>query len=95
MLRANPILWLLSFLSSYRFAASALLERLDVPLLVVHGDRDEIVPFAAGRAVYERAPASRKTFLAIPGASHNDLHVVNPQQYWHSLDQFLASLASR
>lgn len=95
VLRTNPVLWVLSFLSSYRLPTSALLERVEAPLLVVHGDADEIVPFRAGRTVYERAPSARKTFVAIPGASHNDLHVVDPGAYWRAVDEFLASLPAR
>src|SRR4051794_7550951 len=43
-----------------------------VPLLVVHGDADEIVPFSQGRAVYESANKP-KSFWRVSGASHNNL----------------------
>ncbi len=42
------------------------------PLLVVHGDRDEVIPLAYGREVYEAA-AEPKRFLSLPGAGHNDI----------------------
>jgi fermentation-respiration switch protein FrsA (DUF1100 family) len=95
VLRTNPVLWALSFLSSYRFPTTLFLARYSGPLLVVHGDRDSIIPFGAGRQVYERAPSSQKHFVAIPGADHNDLHVVNPSLYWDSLDRFVVSLPRR
>ena len=95
VLRTNPILWALSFLSSYRFPTSQLLESYKGPLLVVHGDADSIVPFSAGRRVYDRAPSGQKTFVSIAGADHNDLHVVNPDLYWDSIDRFLMSLSRR
>jgi fermentation-respiration switch protein FrsA (DUF1100 family) len=88
----NPVLRLLSMFSSYRFPTSRFLEGYDGPILVVHGDSDGIIPFSAGRAVYERARGSRKTFAVIPGADHNDLHVVNPQLYWRAIDDFVATL---
>ncbi len=88
----NPVLRLLSVFSSYRFPTSRFLEGYDGPILVVHGDSDGIIPFSAGRAVYERARGSRKTFAVIPGADHNDLHVVNPQLYWRAIDDFVATL---
>jgi fermentation-respiration switch protein FrsA (DUF1100 family) len=93
VLRTNPVLWALSFLSSYRFPTSRFLASYRGPLLVVHGDRDSIVPFGAGRQVYEGAPSSRKHFVAIPGADHNDLHVVNPTLYWDSVTRFVVSLS--
>ncbi len=45
---------------------------LDVPLLVVAGDRDSIVPFSQSRAVYEAAPAFKR-LVVVEGADHNDV----------------------
>ena len=89
ILRSNPVLWVLSFVASYRFATSQWLLSYDAPLLVVHGDADTIIPFSAGRAVFDRAPGARKRFVTIPGADHNDLHVVNPGLYWREIDSFV------
>jgi fermentation-respiration switch protein FrsA (DUF1100 family) len=48
------------------------ISRLHAPLMVIHGDADEIVPFAQGRAVFDAAN-SPKQFWAVPDAHHNDL----------------------
>jgi len=45
---------------------------LECPLLVVHGDRDEIVPVEQGKALYDAAPEPKRLHL-VPGAGHNDL----------------------
>jgi hypothetical protein len=92
-LRTNPVLWVLSWFSSYRFPTSKHLERYRGPLLIVHGEADSIVPFSAGRRVFERARTEQKTFVTIANAGHNDLHVVNPQLYWRGVDDFVAKLA--
>jgi uncharacterized protein len=92
VLRTNPVLWLLSFLSTYTFPTSRLLEKYHGPLLILHGDQDEIVPFAAGRRVFERAPSVKKRFVAIEGAHHNDLHVTDPGVYWSTIDTFVSEL---
>ncbi|MCA1650632.1 MAG: alpha/beta hydrolase [Acidobacteria bacterium] len=92
VLRTNPVLWVLSFLSSYRFPTTRFLEGYEGPLLIVHGDADSIVPFSAGRRVFEAARTARKTFVTIPGADHNDLHIVNPPLYWRAADDFLGTL---
>jgi uncharacterized protein len=42
------------------------------PLLVVHGDRDAIVPLAHGRALFEAAPGPKRLEI-VRGAGHNDL----------------------
>jgi fermentation-respiration switch protein FrsA (DUF1100 family) len=92
LLRTNPVMWLLSFLSSYRFATSRFVASYEGPLLIIHGDRDSIVPFRAGRQVFEDARAARKVFVTIPGADHNDLHAVAPELYWRSIDEFVDGL---
>jgi fermentation-respiration switch protein FrsA (DUF1100 family) len=62
--------------------------RLRVPLLVLHGDRDDVVPFAQGRRVFDAAPEPKR-FYAIPGASHNDTYVVGGDRYWRVVAEFL------
>jgi uncharacterized protein len=49
-----------------------LIPRLRAPLLVLHGDRDDIVPFGHGEALFEAAP-DPKRMHAFAGAGHNDL----------------------
>lgn len=76
-----------------RYDNLAKAEKLRMPLLVLHGDKDEVVPFAQGRRVFDKAPEP-KTFFAIPGASHNDTYVVGGDAYWQALGDFLEGLPS-
>ena len=94
VLRNSPVLWALSFFSSYRFPTSRFLTGYRGDLLVIHGEGDSIVPFAAGRRVFEAASARRKTFAAIAAADHNDLDSADPQAYWSAVDAFVAGIAS-
>jgi len=45
------------------------------PLLVIAGDRDDIVPASLSRRLYDAA-AEPKRFVLVPGAGHNDPEVV-------------------
>jgi len=45
---------------------------LRAPLLVLHGERDEIVPLSHGRALFDAAPKPRHIHVC-PGLGHNDL----------------------
>ena len=45
---------------------------LHVPLLVIHGERDDIVPLDQGRALYEAAPGPKRLHV-VPGVGHNDI----------------------
>jgi hypothetical protein len=66
---------------------------LRVPLLILHGERDEVVPFAQGRRVFEAAPEPKR-FYAIPGAGHNDTYLVGGDAYWRALSDSLDGLVS-
>jgi len=48
------------------------ISRLRVPLLVLHGDRDDIVPPAQAQALFDAAPGPKQIHV-FPGAGHNDL----------------------
>lgn len=93
LLRTNPVLWLLSFLSSYRFPTARLVKHYKGPVLIIHGEADSIVPHEAGRQVFDAAETSRKTFVTIAGADHNDLHLVNPRQYWDAIETFMSGVS--
>jgi len=46
-----------------------LLRRIAVPTLVIHGERDPLVPIAAGRDTAAHVPGAR--FVAVPGMGHD------------------------
>jgi pimeloyl-ACP methyl ester carboxylesterase len=45
---------------------------LHVPLLVIHGDRDEIVPFQQSQELFDASPGPKR-MRAVPGVGHNDI----------------------
>lgn len=42
----------------------------DVPILILHGDADNTIPFSHGASVYDASPADAKKFILIPGGTH-------------------------
>lgn len=82
-------------LGAYRFDSTGKLPRVGCPVLVAHGDRDEVIPISHGRALHEAAPQP-KSLLILEGAGHNDLAIVGGKDYADSLVRFMrASLAGR
>jgi fermentation-respiration switch protein FrsA (DUF1100 family) len=65
--------------------------RVRCPVLVMHGEADEIVPLWHGQQLFERAPGP-KMFLAVPGAHHNDFMWVAGVRYVTALRDFEALL---
>lgn len=67
-----PLQWPLSFLFSDRYAAERAVAGLaPVPLLVVHGGEDPVVPPAHARRLFEAAREPRELWI-VPGSGHVD-----------------------
>lgn len=62
--------------------------KINAPLLVLHGERDEIIPFAQGQRVFA-AGREPKAFYPIPGAGHNDTFMVGGPAYYERLRSFI------
>ena len=57
-----------------KWASIDLIGQVTAPLLVIHGERDTIIPIRFGRRLYEAAEGS-KDLLVIPDGGHNDLPI--------------------
>ncbi len=58
------------------------------PVLVIHGDRDEVIPASQGRTLFEAAPEPRR-LIVVKGAGHNDLSNVGGEEYLDTLAEFV------
>src|SRR5207245_2242420 len=58
-----------------KFEYRRTIRRVRCPVLVIHGTRDEVIPYSHGQQLYEAAN-QRKQSLWIDGAGHNDLEQV-------------------
>lgn len=81
-----PVLPLGALLHS-RFPTIERVGRMRAPILVIHGDRDPVVPLAHGRLLYEAA-AEPKCLLIIDGAEHNDVASIGGRRYLDLLREF-------
>ena len=59
-----------------------------VPVMVIHGSHDEIIPADMGRRVYEAAPEPKELYI-IPGSYHNDTYLAGGQTYFDRLRAFV------
>ena len=66
--------------------------KVSCPLLVLHGERDEIVPISQGQKLHEAA-SEPKSFYVIPGAAHNNTYIVGGEPYFRVLSDFIGSLS--
>ena len=63
--------------------------QVGAPLLIVHGENDEIVPFQHGQRLFEAAKEP-KEFYSIKRARHNDLYLIGGKTYLETLNRFLS-----
>ena len=62
--------------------------RLKMPLLVLQGTMDEVIPPVQGRMLFDAAPEPKR-YVAVEGAHHNDVYVVGSVPYREALSDFI------
>ena len=62
---------------------------MEGPVLVIHGEIDEIIPASDGRTLYEVARNEIKDLLIIPGAGHNTLMLLGLDEYMEAVGRFV------
>jgi uncharacterized protein len=71
-----------------RYDIQSTIQKVKVPVLVLHGDRDSVVPFEHGKKIFAAAPEP-KAFFTIAGADHNDTYVIGGEAYYQKLKEFI------
>ena len=64
------------------------------PTLIIHAERDHIIPFTDGEALFEACSATDKTLLKISGANHNDIFMHGFKDYMAAVTKLAEGLAS-
>jgi fermentation-respiration switch protein FrsA (DUF1100 family) len=88
---SSPVMSVLSRFSTLRFSTAEFMQRVSVPVLMMHGDRDRVIPFGQGQALFERVPGPKR-FFTILGGDHNDTAPPDSHAYWEAVDGFVAGL---
>lgn len=70
---------LVSLLLKDTFRSVDYIEHIEMPLLVMHGSSDRIIPIRLGRKLFENARGP-KTFVELQGAGHNDIQLYSAKE---------------
>ena len=62
-----------------------------VPLLVIHGEEDALIPVEEGQALHDSSPATIKRLKRIPSAGHNDL-LNYAEEYFVAVEEFIVTV---
>ncbi|MFY0610565.1 MAG: alpha/beta hydrolase [Hyphomicrobiaceae bacterium] len=66
-----------------RYDSLSRIDRINAPLLIVHGDQDDLIPIDMGRKLFDRA-REPKQFSAIAGGGHADHWMFGSYDVIHS-----------
>lgn len=80
----------ISFLVGDSFNNLNKIKHIIAPILVIHGAKDEVIPFSMGKEVFDAANTQRKEFIKIQRGGHNDLQDID--EYWLAIFNFIKSL---
>jgi hypothetical protein len=61
---------------------------IKVPVMIIHGAQDEVIPVDMARRVFEAAPELKELYI-IPGSHHNDTYLVAGPEYVNRLRAFI------
>ena len=81
-------LGIFSSLAGNSFNNLAKIKNIKIPLLVIHGTNDRVIPFSMGKEIYNHAKTQKK-FIKIEGAGHNNLHDTYRRSYWPPILDFI------
>ncbi len=62
---------------------------IELPALIIHGERDSLIPPGVAVALHEEIGSRDKRLLIIPGADHNNIMLVGSDQYFAAIKDFV------
>lgn len=65
------------------------MKRIHMPLLVIHGKQDNLIPLEHGEAIYKNSPTEDKQLVVITGAGHNNLMAIGFESYFSAIAEFV------
>jgi fermentation-respiration switch protein FrsA (DUF1100 family) len=70
----------------------AILKKLHIPLLLIHGGSDEVCPSWMARTLYDSCASKKKELVVIDGGLHKDLWVREPATLVSEISRFVKEL---
>lgn len=93
MARRMLALPFIEYVVKSRFDSLQKIGEVRAPVLIVHGTRDEVVPFAMGQKLFAAAPEPKR-FFPIEGAGHNNLLEVGGERYLACFKEFIDDIST-
>ena len=65
------------------------LRSIHKPTLIIHGEKDSLIPMNQGKELYDNSAAKDKRLVIIPNADHNNLFDMGKKQYYKAIEEFV------
>ncbi|MBM6619451.1 alpha/beta hydrolase [Bacillus suaedaesalsae] len=96
-LPAFPIMEVTSFVTKiragYSFEEASAVEAVKkntLPLFIIHGDQDDLVPTSMADEIYDVATSEKELWI-VEGAGHTEAYTIAEEEYKEKLKKFLAN----
>ncbi|WP_019499113.1 serine aminopeptidase domain-containing protein [Pseudanabaena sp. PCC 6802] len=66
---------------------------LQIPVLFIHGTKDDVVPMTMSQRLYDAAPEP-KQLLLVPGAGHYRIYQPGANSYLREIEKFVKNTES-
>lgn len=86
------LFWLfpIDLLLTQRFDSLSKVDRLQMPVLFIHGTADNVVPVEMSKKLFDAAPEPKQLYI-VPDGGHNNVAQIGGAEYLQILSQFLGS----
>jgi len=75
----------------FGFKNAEKISRILVPTLIIHGEKDSLIPIQQGEKLYNSCAAANKQLIRIKNAGHNTLFRMGMWQYFEAIQKFVLS----
>lgn len=70
-------------------ALSERIRSITLPALIIHGERDSLIPLSEATTLHEEIGSQLKPLVVIPRADHNDIMLLETEQYFSAIRDFV------
>ena len=81
-----------SLRAGYSFSEASSVDQLancEKPMLFIHGEQDDFVPYWMLQEVYDAKPGDNKQMISVPDAGHDESRTLLGDEYWTIVFDFL------
>ncbi len=79
----------LPYLAEFERASIEHIGRITMPVLIIHGERDALIPHIEAETIFDYIGSRDKKLVTIEGAGHNDIMLIGMERYFESIREFI------